>query len=91
MNRSINTEGTPIMPVSLIHQQREADQAMEAHYNAQCNCPLTTGPTHDPYGTSCDLPKGHEGDHSGPCPFGSDEPMTWTQRRGARELLRKYE
>jgi hypothetical protein len=85
----------PTAPVS--------DPAYEAHMEAElarhereCGCPWTGGPTHDPYATACDLPKGHSTgpnptDHSGPDPFGNNGRITWTRARGARELLRRYE
>lgn len=76
----------------------EEDAAYEAHmaaelarHEAECGCPWTGGPAHDPYGTSCDLDKGHDGDHSGPNPFGGDDPLTWSRIRGRRETLRRYE
>jgi hypothetical protein len=78
------------MTISLIHEERAYENWVREQ-EAQCGCPWTGGPAHDPYGTECDLPKGHEGDHSGPDPFGRDEPLTWDHRRGARERMRRYE
>lgn len=44
----------------------------------QCGRSLTMGPAHDPYGTACDLPAGHDGPHEGPHPVAEDERLRWT-------------
>lgn len=49
----------------------------EARYERECGVSITVGPAHDPYSTSCELDKGHEPPHSGPDPFGRDEPLRW--------------
>lgn len=44
-----------------------------------CGASLTLGPTHDPYGSECELAPGHypETDHEGLDPFGGDGKVTW--------------
>lgn len=44
----------------------------------QCGAQFTTGGA-DPYGTECDLPRGHypKSDHSGEDPFGGLGRVTW--------------
>lgn len=41
----------------------------------ECGNSISTG-GHDPYGTTCDLPHGHDGPHAGPDYFGEGR-MTW--------------
>lgn len=62
-----------------------------ARHLAECGAPWEGGPAHDLYATHCDLPKDHEGDHSGPHPFGVDQPFTWTRALATRLMMRRYE
>lgn len=41
-----------------------------------CGRALTMGRASDPYGTECDRPAGHAGDHQGPHPL-TDGRITW--------------
>jgi hypothetical protein len=49
-------------------------------HDAQCNAEYVTGPVHDPYATSCDLPNGHypKTPHEAPDPFGGNQRVSWT-------------
>lgn len=49
----------------------------------ECGAEWVGGPAHDPYGSHCDLDKGHGGPHSGPNPLGEPgERMEWDRRSG---------
>ena len=50
---------------------------LEERIERECGVDVNIGPAHDPYGATCDLDKGHEEDHSAPCPFGTDTRFTW--------------
>ena len=43
---------------------------------SRCESGFTTG-GHDPYGTSCDLERGHDGPHEGGDPFGNEGKVRW--------------
>ena len=51
--------------------------AYRAEMDRMCGADYTTA-GHDPYGTNCDLDKGHKGDHAGPDPMGNGGRITWT-------------
>ena len=56
------------------------DPAYEAYLREQeklCYAQFTCGPSHDPYGTSCKLEKGHKGPHRGSDPFGNGGDVEW--------------
>lgn len=43
-----------------------------------CDVSITTGPTHDPYSTACELKPSHDGPHRGAHPLGvEDEMVEW--------------
>lgn len=67
-------------PVGPLTQAQDAEQtaydAWCAEMESMCGVGISTG-GHDPYGTSCDLPRGHDGPHEGPDFFGVGR-LKWT-------------
>jgi hypothetical protein len=50
---------------------------MEAKQERECGVGILFGPIHDPYGSSCELDRGHDGPHEGPGMV-EDTTMRWT-------------
>lgn len=51
-------------------------ESAEAVTDDGCPAEYVTG-GHDPCGTSCDLPRGHDGAHQGSDPFDGDSTIEW--------------
>lgn len=74
------------MGFPVIGPLREAQDAAYEAYLAwqddqpeECGASYTTGPSWDPYGTSCDLEPGHDGPHEGldPLPVVDGDRVQW--------------
>lgn len=68
----------PVGPLTKAQQEEiDAELAFIEKMEKQCGCSISTG-GFDPYGTACDLDKGHDGPHEGPDFFVEGARISWS-------------